>query len=94
MDINIKALSREMQYKAAWYFDQVLFLKLLDSPELQVQDLITIARLYIKYQPFSNKCELKCCFQYLLKKAKCNTINDLYTITRNKYLITNLICIK
>jgi hypothetical protein len=74
-----------MQYKPAWYTDQKTFINLLTLQELTNDDLLILARLYIKYQPITNKYELKSCFKYLLKKANCQTIDDLYIMTRKQY---------
>lgn len=84
--INIQALYKEMHYKPAWYLDKDIFIYLLNLSEFKTQDLLTLARLYIKYQPKTEKCELKKYFKYLLHKNNYLTIYDLYRVTRTIYL--------
>lgn len=84
-NINLINLDVEMHYKPGWYSDKDLFINLLNTSLLDMQDMLILARLYIKYQPILNKCELYSCFQYLLSKVNCFTIDDLYFITRNQY---------
>lgn len=84
--INIQALYKEMHYKPGWYLDKDIFIYLLNLSEFKTKDLLTLARLYIKYQPRTEKCELKKYFTYLLNKNHFSTIYDLYTVTRTIYL--------
>jgi hypothetical protein len=85
-NINLRNLNVEMHYQPGWYSDKDLFLNLLNTSALDIQDMLILARLYIKYQPILNKYKLLySCFQYLLGKVNCSKIDDLYLITRNQY---------
>lgn len=83
--INIEKLNQEMHYEPLWYIDQKIFITLLVKSHLDNQDLLAIARLHVKYKHILCRSEIQACFHYLIQKANCNNIDEIYNITRRLY---------
>ena len=87
MQVNISKLKKELYYHPAWAEDQDIFLKFLYQSNFSEQDIIVLARLYVKYSHIHcfQKSELTNYFNCLLHKMQIHSPKNLFRATHNIY---------
>lgn len=83
--VNMNRLHSEMCHEPLWYIDKQIFANLILTTNLTNPQLLEIARLSVKYGHILHRSELQRCFNYLIKKTHCISIDQLYNITRELY---------
>ena len=76
-----------MYYHPGWHRDQKFFLKLLKQKQINDQDIIKLARLYIKYNNIHScsKKELNQYFVLIFQKISVANYKELYSKTQKIY---------
>lgn len=86
-NMNIHKLHKELYYHPPWIKDKPTFIKLLVQKSFSNQDIVTLARLYVKYSHLH--CfqigELNNYFRYMLVKMNLNTPSKLFETTHKIY---------
>lgn len=86
-NINLKKLNIELYYHPPWPKDRPTFIRLLNQSDFTNNDVITFARLYVKYSHLH--CfyinELKNYFHYMLAKMQINNPEVLFKSTCDIY---------
>lgn len=87
MKLNINKLNKELFYHPHWPEDQKSCLQLLDQSSFTNEDILLLARLYIKYSHlhYFTLSELTKYFKYMLQKTQIYNHNNLFKKTREIY---------
>ena len=87
MELNIHKLNKELFYHPHWPEDQKSCLQLLYQSSFTDEDIVLLARLYVKYSHLHcfTLSELTKYFQYMLQKTQIYNHKNLFKRTREIY---------
>lgn len=87
MQVNAQQLQKELYYHPAWSEDRDIFMKFLNKSYFSDQDLIILARLYVKYSHIHcfQKSELTSYFNYILRKMQMHDSQELFNRAHSIY---------
>ena len=85
--INIHLLDQELYYNPPWYHDRAIFIELLNKSYLTDNDILKLARIYIKYYHIHNRKtnELNRYFTYMLNRKNISNRINLFKKTKKIY---------
>lgn len=84
--LNLSHLDKEMIYEPLWPKDRCVFINMLHSSKLTEQELLDLARLYIRYQHISHRYETRKIFKVLLKKSSYSSFHELNLKTKKIHM--------
>lgn len=86
--VNTYQLNQELYYNPAWYRDRETFMSLLNKSSLTENDILKLARLYVKYDHTHNRKtnELNRYFLYMFNKLNIYSSRQFFEKTKKIYL--------